>query len=478
MQTSFIGRHALWSAEQQEASQRVAAQVKELGLRQVRISWGDQHGILRGKTLEVDHFLSVLKNGKDFQTATLIFDTTNNPVVAPFEASALGDPRMTGLPDAVLVPDPMTFKILPWVDGTGWILSDMYYRSGERVPFDTRGVLQNQLKLLAGEGFEYVAGIEMEFYLTRLEDPMLSFEDSGYPPAAPRVTAVSHGFQYLTENRGDEIDGILRILRDNVVGLGLPLATVEDEWGPGQVEFTFDPMTGTDAADGAILLRSAIKQLSRRNGYHATFMARPALANAFSSGWHLHQSLSTPDCPNTFAGSGDELLSENGFHFMGGLLEHALACSVLTTPTINGYKRFRPDSFAPDRVAWAEENRGALIRIAGARGDSSTHLENRIGEPAANPYLYLASQIASGRHGLANKTDPGPSADEPYLAAQASPLPATLEAALPAFEDSAMLRTEFGSPFIEYLSRIKRHEVARFNAEVTDWEQREYFEVY
>lgn len=92
MKTSFIGRHALWSAEQQEAAERVAADVEELGLRQVRISWGDQHGILRGKTLEVPHFLSVLKNGKDFQTASLIFDTTNNPVVAPFGASALGDP--------------------------------------------------------------------------------------------------------------------------------------------------------------------------------------------------------------------------------------------------------------------------------------------------------------------------------------------------------------------------------------------------
>jgi glutamine synthetase len=478
METSFIGRHALWSAGQQEAAQRVAAEIKDLGLRQVRISWGDQHGILRGKTLEVPHFLSVLKNGKDFQTATLIFDTTNNPVVAPFGASALGDPRMTGLPDAILVPDPTTFKILPWLDGTGWILSDLYYRSGERVPFDTRGVLQTQIDRLAEDGYQFVAGIEMEFYLTRLEDPKLSFEDSGYPPSPPTVSAVSHGFQYLTENRGDEIDGILRVLRDNVVALGLPLATVEDEWGPGQVEFTFEPMIGVAAADAAILVRSAIKQISRRHGYHATFMARPALANAFSSGWHLHQSLSSSDSPNAFAGSGDELLSETGVHFMGGLLEHALACSVLTTPTINGYKRFRPDSFAPDRVAWAEENRGALIRVAGARGDSSTHLENRIGEPAANPYLYLASQIASGRHGVQNRTDPGPSADEPYLATEASPLPATLEAALPAFEKSSLLRAEFGDPFVDYLSMIKRFEVARFNAAVTDWEQREYFEVY
>lgn len=477
MSTPFIERHGLWSQAQRDAAEEIVARVRELDLRQVRISWGDQHGILRGKTLEIEHFFSVLKSGKDFQTATLIFDTTNNPVVPPFGANALGDPRMTGLPDAVLVPDPSTFKILPWLDKTGWILSNLHYRSGELVPFDTRGVLQSQLAALESEGFGYVAGVELEFYLTRLVDPKLSFEDSGYPPTPPEVTAVSHGFQYLTENRGDEIDGILSILRDNIVALGLPLSTVEDEWGPGQCEFTFEPLPGLGAADCTILVRSAIKQLARRNGYHATFMSRPALPNAFSSGWHLHQSLSTPEAKNTFAGSGDELLSPTALHFMGGLLKHAFASSVLTNPTINGYKRFRPDSFAPDRVAWAEENRGAMIRVAGARGDDNTHLENRVGEPAANPYLYLASQIAAGRDGLRNSIDPGPSADEPYLA-DAPSLPHSLEAAIGHFAESQLFRSEFGDPFVEYLSMIKRHEVSRFHAAVTDWEQREYFEVY
>ncbi|TQS42929.1 glutamine synthetase family protein [Cryptosporangium phraense] len=471
MAEGFIARHQLWTAEQTEAAERLL----HLDLRQVRIAWCDQHGILRGKTLESSHFATVLKQGKDFQTATLIFDTTNNPVVPPFSYAALGDPRMTGLPDGVLVPDPLTFRMLPWLDGTGWILSEMHYRTGERVPFDTRGVLADQLGRLSAEGYEYVSGAELEFYLTRMEDPMLGFEDSGYPPAPPRVTAVGHGFQYLTESRGDEIEPILSILRDNLVQLGLPLATVEDEWGPGQTEFTFDPLPGLATADAVVLARTAIKQLARRNGYHATFMARPALPNAFSSGWHLHQSLRSDESENVFAGG--ELLSETGLHFMGGLLKHALACSVLTTPTINGYKRYRPDSFAPDRIAWAEENRGALIRVTGGRGDANTHLENRVGDPAANPYLYLASQVAAGRDGLAQKLDPGPSADEPY-AADAESLPATLSDAIGHFETSDLLRKEFGDPFVDYLTMIKKHEVARFNAAVTDWEQREYFEVY
>ncbi|MEV6349664.1 glutamine synthetase family protein [Actinoplanes sp. NPDC051851] len=478
MTTGFIARHELWTSEQIEAADRLRATIAERELKQVRIAWCDQHGILRGKTLEIPHFLSVLRQGKDFQTATLIFDTTNNPVVPPFGADALGDPRMTGLPDGVLVPDPLTFTVLPWLDRTGWILSELHYRSGERVPFDTRGVLTDQLTRLGQEGFEYVSGIEMEFYLTRLEDPMLGFEDCGYPPTPPKVTAVGHGFQYLTESRGDEIEPILTILRDNLVALGLPLSTIEDEWGPGQTEFTFEPLTGRATADAAVLARTAIKQLARRHGYHATFMARPALPNAFSSGWHLHQSLRTGSTANAFAGTtDDELLSATGMHFMGGLLRHALACSVLTTPTINGYKRYRPDSFAPDRIAWAEENRGAMIRVTGGRGDGNTHLENRIGDPAANPYLYLASQIAAGRDGLRHKLDPGASADEPYLA-EAVSLPATLEQAVGHFSGSELLRAEFGEAFVDYLAMIKRHEVSRFNAAVTDWEHREYFEVY
>jgi glutamine synthetase len=270
----FVEQHGLWTPEQTAAAEEIEHRVKELGLRQVRIAWGDQHGILRGKTLEVGHFLSTLRSGKDFQTATLIFDTTNNPVVPPFAASALGDPRMTGLPDGVLVPDPLTFKVLPWLNRTGWILSDLYYQSGERVPFDTRGILQGQVARLAQDGYEFVTGIELEFYLTRLDDPKLTWPDAGHPPEPPSVSPVAHGFQYLTETRGDEIDSILSILRDNIVGLGLPLATIEDEWGPGQVEFTFGPQTGTATADAVLLVRSAIKQLARRSGYHGRSIHR------------------------------------------------------------------------------------------------------------------------------------------------------------------------------------------------------------
>ncbi len=275
------------------SAERVKAEVKEKDLRQIRISWGDQHGILRGKTLTVTEFLSSLEDGKDFQFVTSIFDTTNHPIVPPFGAGNFaGAPELTGLPDGVLVPDPTTFRLLPWVEKTGWILSDAYFQNGREHPFSTRGVLRRQLEDLATLGYDFTAGLEIEFYVFRMLDPNLRPEQCGYPPEPPTVNGLAHGFQYLTENRNDEIHDLLWELQDNTERLGLPLLTIEDEWGAGQIEFTFAPENGMQAADHALLFRSAIKQVCRRLGYHATFMARPAFPDYFASGWHVHQSLS------------------------------------------------------------------------------------------------------------------------------------------------------------------------------------------
>src|SRR6202035_1489238 len=179
-----------------------------------------------------------------------------------------------------------------------------------------------------------------------------------------------------------------------LAAVGLPPRSMEDEWGPGQLEFSFAPMTGLAAADGAVLFRSAVKQICQRRGLLATFMCRPALAHSFSSGSHLHHSLADRVTgEKAFAvpvptGTGDAAaapLSPVGDHYVAGLLEHAVPGLLFAAPTVTGYKRYRPYSFAPDRVCWAVENRGALVRVQGSAGDTSSHVEMRIGEPAANP---------------------------------------------------------------------------------------------
>jgi glutamine synthetase len=392
--------------------------------------------------------------------------------------------EMQGAGDFVMVADPTTFRVLPWAPNTGWLLCDIHFTNGKPVPFSTRRILQEALAGLEAAGFDLLAGLEVEFHLFKLENPRLAPADATWPPLAPEVSLLNQGYQYLTESRFDQLDAALEPIWRGVMALGLPLRSLEVELGPSQCEFTFRPQAGLAAADTMILFRAAAKQIARRNGLFTSFMCRPALPNLLSSGWHLHQSLiNRQRGTNAFVGDECDGLSATGRHFLGGLLTHARAAAVFTTPTVNGYKRYRPYALAPDRAIWARDNRGVMVRVLGGPGDAATRLENRIGEPAANPYLYMASQIYAGLDGIAQNRDPGPSADAPYEA-KAPLLPKNLGEALAALRASGVFRKSFGDAFVDYYTRVKEAELARFKAEstgqddVTAWEQNEYFDLF
>ena len=169
--------------------------------------------------------------------------------------------------------------------------------------------------------------------------------------------------------------------------------------------------------------------------------------------------------------------------------KYAVPGTVFATPTVNGYRRFRPNSLAPDRAGWAYDNRGAMIRVLGGPGDPSTRLENRSGEPAANPYLYILSQIVSGLAGIETELTPPPPDDAPY-AAERPMLPKSLPEALDALDKEPLFRRELGDIFIDYFVKLKRTEAGRYQQslgeiapsqqsdEVSDWEQNEYFDFF
>ncbi len=478
--TDFVERHGLWSAEQSEAAERVLRLCGEEELEVVRLSFVDQHGVLRGKAVVASELAPFLRNGCSMTSTLLAKDTSHRTVYPVFTAGGGFDvPGMSGAGDIIMVADPTTFRVLPWAAYTGWMLCDIYFPDGRPVPFSTRRLYRTVLAELEAQGYDYVAGLEVEFHVFKLEDPKLRPEQAGQPGEPPAVSLLAHGFQYLTEARLDELDPVLEILRRNLVALGLPPRSIEVEFGPSQCEFTFHPEVGLAPADAMVLFRSAVKQICRRHGYHASFMCRPAIANLFSSGWHLHQSLrDRKSGENAFVPATEgEVLSPLGRHFVAGLLDHAPAASVFTTPTLNGYKRYKPYSLAPDHVVWGGDNKGAMIRVVGAPGDPGTRIENRAGEPAANPYLYMASQILSGMDGVARKLDPGPPTETPYET-DAPRLPQSLMAAVAALKEDTLFRAKLGDTFIDYLLKMKEFEIARFLAEVTDWEHREYFEVF
>ena len=477
---SFVERHGLWSSEQIEAAARLRRIVEEQELEVIRLSFPDQHGILRGKALVASEALASLENGCTITTTMFAKDTSHKTVFPVFTAGGgFGMREMEGAADVLMVADPLSFRVLPWAEATGWLLCDVYFADGRPVPFATRNLYRSVLTSLEKRGYDFVAGLEVECHIFKLEDAKMSPEDAGQPGRPPSVSLLSHGYQYLTEQRYDQMEPVLEIVRRDIVALGLPLRSIEVEFGPSQCEFTFKPTIGLEPADNMILLRSAVKQICRRHGYHATFMCRPRLPNVVASGWHLHQSIvSRASGENVFMiNDGDDFLSTFGRFYLAGLLHHARASAVFSTPTINGYKRYRSYSLAPDRAIWGRDNRGVMIRVLGGPNDPATRLENRIGEPAANPYLYMASQILSGLDGVDRMLDPGPSADTPYET-QAALLPKSLQEAVVALKDDRFFREALGAGFVDYYAHIKNAEIERFRSEVSEWEQREYFEMF
>lgn len=472
---SFIERHACWSAAQHERAVEILAQIERDGIELVRFSFPDLHGILRGKALTAPAAPSALREGVSITSTLLLKDSSHRTVAPIFSGGAgLDNPQLQGGGDIIMVPDPMTFHTLPWAPGSAWMLCDLFYADGTPVPYATRTVAREALAALAARDRTMICGLEVEFHLFRRLDPHLGVDEGGQPSAPPEVALLHQGYNYLTDNNFDQLSPIVDILRRDVMALGLPLTSTELEFGPSQCEFVFGATSALTAADDMILFRSAVKQVSARHGYHATFMCRPAFANAMSSGWHLHQSLANEQGRNVFACEAGKGLSDEGHAYLAGLLAHAGAFAAFGAPTINAYKRYRPNSLAPDRIAWGRDNRGAMLRVIDRLSPSATRIENRAGEPAANPYLYIAAQAIAGLAGLEANLSPPPAVESPYTC-DAAPLPRSLDEALAALDGSALARARMGDVFIDYFLMVKRHEIERFRAAVTDWEHREYF---
>jgi glutamine synthetase len=462
---SFAHRHGVWTAEQHQAAASVRARIAEAELGVVRLAFVDAHGVLRGKTLVADEAAHILADGANATTTLLMKDLSGKTAFPVFSAEGgLGLPALRGAADMVMLPDPTTFRVLPWAPHSGWVLCDLFLPDGSPMPLSSRAVLARQVEALRARDITFVAGVEIECHILRRP------ETAGGTPGL-----LNAGYQYLTELRYDELDPLMERLRTALQGLGLNLRTLEVEFGPSQIELTFAPSTGVLPADELMLVRSAVKQTCQRAGYVASFMSRPRLPGVVSSGWHLHQSLRDGQGRNLFAAEvPGGVLSELGMAYLAGLLKHARAACAFTTPTINGYKRYRPFTNAPTRACWGADNRGVMLRVLGSAGAS--RIENRAGEPGANPYLAMAAQIAAGLDGIDAKLDPGPPSHAPYDC-DAPLLPRGLAEALAALAGDAAYDAAFGGFFIDYFTRLKQAELDRFAAEVSEWEHTEYFEL-
>jgi glutamine synthetase len=486
----FAHRCGVHDAAREQSAQRLGRLLTEQGLELVRFAWCDLHGVLRGKTLVASAAEAALRNGVGMVSTLMLKDSSDRTAFKVFEPGGTASlPGFGFANNLLLLADPDSFRQLPWTQSSGWLRCQPWFQDGQPVELDTRRVLQRALERLAEAGYTMQCGLEVEFHIYRLKDTEAQLDplQAAWPGPAPAVSLVHPGYNLLAEGWYDLAEEPLRIVQHTAQALGLPLLSLEVELGPSQVEAVFEATDALAAADNMVLFRNAVKMALRRAGYHATFMCRPPFPNIMSSGWHLHQSLldartgrnafcrDTP-APGTDASHAAHTLSETGEHFLAGLLQHARGMTVFCTPTANGYGRFRPNALAPQSVLWGRDNRGAMLRVIGECQDPATRIENRIGEPAANPYLYFASQVHAGLDGMARKLQAPRATDAPY-AGGGENLPTSLGEALDALHADAILCEAFGRDFIPYFTRIKQSEQQRFAAaeDPDEFHSREYF---
>jgi glutamine synthetase len=428
------------------------------GVRVVRTSYPDLHGICRSKDVPVGDFAHAASHGIAFCEAIMTVDLRHN-VVAGFEH---------GFQDIMARPDLDTLVRLPWNPSIAWCLADLErIPSGEPYEVDSRGALKRAVAALAERGLQAVIGPELEFYLCH-PDPDTR---DGY-----RRYVNNDSHVYTTGDMADPRGVVSRML-DASVALDLRTFAWNHEFGRSQFEINLRHSEALDAADRAFRFKWVVKELAAREGLLATFIGKPWNDDE-GSGFHLHVSLAGDDGGNACADADSpDGLTPVARQFIAGVLEHAPALMAFFNPTTNAYRRLHPEALVPTRINWGIDNRFSFIRVPREGGDS-TRAEIRVGDGAASPHLAVAATLFAGLDGLERELEP----PEPVSGfiyelpeeRQGPPLPPTLDAALEALTEDELIRDRMGAGLVETFLTIKNNELDRSRKWVTDWEFAEY----
>jgi glutamine synthetase len=435
--------------------------------RVVRVEVPDVDGVLRGKRFSAERFLQgVRAGGIPWSQAIFCWDVAGH-VLRPLQSEEW---QSGFFGDVVVVPDTSTLAPVPWEPGTVAVLADAVDARGREVAVAPRNALRRLDEALAERGFQVRAALEIEFVLLR-ESPESARAKLhvGLQPADPGDLAYSL-------LRSTEMLPMLDELQDLCGQAGLDVDVVHTEPGPGMVEANLRHRPLVEAADRAIRFKLAAKQIARRHGLLATFMAQRA-DGVSGCGGHVHQSLWSLDGTSAFADASGRW--RPAFHqYLGGQLETMADLCALFNPTVNSYRRVASTSAAPRNASWGEQNRLAAIRAI--PGDPSVaRLEHRRSGADCNPYLAVAGCVVGGLHGLDAEVVPWPAVEgNAYEAGPdvARPLPSTLRAAAGLFRESLVARKYLGDEFVDHFAFTRDWEADQFDTAVTDWEVRRYLE--
>lgn len=411
----------------------------------------DVNGSIRGKALRPAAFESALRHGTVMTDLLLALDPTDTPIS---DYTRIG--IRSGAGDLIVRPDPSTLHDMTWRPGWKVCLATPSWPDGRECELAPREVLRRVLASLAGLGYEAIAAVEYELRL---------WDGEGKP--------LSSGLSYSLGDLGG-FEPFIRALVPALEALGVELAAVHTESGPGLLELNLGARPALRAADDAVLTKMAVKDIAATLGLRASFLAKSATGEEGSSG-HIHLSFWS-DGANVFRAGDANALPAALRSAIAGVVEHLPGASLLLNPTINSYKRLVPGWFAPVNASWGVENRSCAVRaIVRQDRPELCRLECRRPGADANPYLAIAAVAASAADGIKRKlTPPAPIEGDAYSRADLPELPSSLESAIRAFESDRVLRQALDERFADYFVTSREWEVKAFRDTVTDWERERY----
>lgn len=377
--------------------------------------------------------------------------------------------------DMILRPDFDTFALLPWSDATGRVarlICDVHTSDGAPFEGDPRRVLRRQVEVAAKLGYTMKVGVEAEFFLFRRTP-------AGEPT---RVTHDAGGYFDLTPADPGEV--ARRDIVNTLEQMGFEIEAAHHEVAPGQHEVDFRHEDALAAADNLATFRFVVRNVALQHDLHATFMPKPVFGQN-GSGMHTHQSLFREDTNVFYDAKAEDGISSIMRWYVGGLLKHARGFCAVTNPLVNSYKRLVPGYEAPVNVAWSHRNRSPMIRVPARRG-KGTRLELRTPDPAANPYLALAVQLAAGMDGIRRKLAPPEPVEKNIFELSVrdrrryriQELPRDLGEAVELLKKSTLVRETLGDHLFRHFVDAKEQEWQDYIARVHDWEIERYLSAY
>ncbi len=431
----------------------------------VKIAFADIDGILRGKYISTEKFLTAVDNGTTFCDVVFGWDAAD---VAYDNATYTG--WHTGYPDSPATIDLNTFRKIPWEGDVPFFLGDFIYKDGKPSPVCPRQLLK---KVLAdAEAMEFSPVFAQEFEWFNFAETPQSATDKGFKNLSP-LTPGMFGYSVLRSTLNNPFFTDLFALLKK---FDVPIEGLHTETGPGTYEAAMAYSNILEAADRAVLFKTAVKEIAYKHGIMATFMAK-IHESLPGCGGHVHQSLWRKD-ENVFHDENDAVkMSETMRQYIAGQLHCLPFILPMFAPTINSYKRLVEGAWAPTTLTWGLDNRTVALRVLSG-GKKSCRLETRVIGADVHPYLAMAACLASGLYGIKNKLDLQPATTgNGYRDYSHGILPNTLEKATAAMKESGIAKEIFGEGFVDHFVKTREWEWKQHLKAVTDWEYKRYFEI-